>query len=70
MLTDFLHTTKVAACQSGTAALHLALVDAGVGPEDVVVYLQSRLLLLLILLNINLHSRFSWIVMIACAWIL
>ncbi len=37
MLTDFLHTTKVAACQSGTAALHLALVDAGVGPEDVVI---------------------------------
>ena len=37
MLTDFLHTNKVAACQSGTAALHLALVDAGVGPEDVVI---------------------------------
>ena len=32
----FLHTTAVAACQSGTAALHLSLVEAGVGAGDVV----------------------------------
>ena len=32
-----MHTTKVAACQSGTAALHLALIDAGVDPGDVVI---------------------------------
>lgn len=36
MLADFLHTHDVAACQSGTSAIHLALVDAGVGPNDVV----------------------------------
>lgn len=32
----FLHTENVAACQSGTSALHLSLVEAGVGPGDVV----------------------------------
>lgn len=35
-LADFLHTDNVAACQSGTSALHLALVEAGVQPGDVV----------------------------------
>ncbi|NBH74046.1 aminotransferase DegT [Clostridiaceae bacterium] len=35
-LAGFLNTADVAACQSGTAALHLSLVDAGVGPGDVV----------------------------------
>lgn len=37
MLAEFLHTEKVAACQSGTAALHLSLVEAGVKPGDVVI---------------------------------
>ena len=32
----FLHTENVAACQSGTSALHLSLVEAGVQPGDVV----------------------------------
>lgn len=32
----FLHGGKVAACQSGTSALHLSLVEAGVKPGDVV----------------------------------
>ena len=32
----FLHTDNVCACQSGTSALHLALVEAGVCPGDVV----------------------------------
>ena len=35
-LAAFLHTENVAACQSGTAALHLSMVEAGVGPGDVV----------------------------------
>lgn len=35
-LAEFLHTDNVAACQSGTSALHLSLVEAGVGPNDVV----------------------------------
>ena len=35
-LADFLHAEEVAACQSGTAALHLSLVEAGVRPGDVV----------------------------------
>ena len=35
-LAHFLHTDNVAACQSGTAALHLAMVEAGVKPGDVV----------------------------------
>lgn len=35
-LADFLHTHSVAACQSGTSALHLSLVEAGVKPGDVV----------------------------------
>ncbi len=35
-LAKYLHTESVAACQSGTAALHLSLVEAGVGPKDVV----------------------------------
>lgn len=35
-LAGFLHTHNVAACQSGTSALHLSLVEAGVKPGDVV----------------------------------
>ena len=35
-LAQFLHIDNVAACQSGTAALHLAMVEAGVKPGDVV----------------------------------
>ena len=36
-LAEFLHTDNVAACQSGTSALHLSLVEAGVVPGDVVI---------------------------------
>lgn len=36
-LAEFLHTDNVAACQSGTSALHLSMVEAGVKPGDVVV---------------------------------
>jgi len=35
-LAKFLHTDNVAACQSGTSALHLSLVQAGVKPGDAV----------------------------------
>lgn len=35
-LAKFLHVENVAACQSGTSALHLSLVEAGVNPGDVV----------------------------------
>lgn len=35
-MADFLQVGEVAACQSGTAAIHLALVDAGVQPNDIV----------------------------------
>lgn len=35
-LAEFLHTDNVAACQSGTAAIHLSMVEAGVRPGDVV----------------------------------
>ena len=35
-LAQFLHTHSVAACQSGTSALHLSLIEAGVSPNDVV----------------------------------
>lgn len=35
-LASFLHTNNVAACQSGTSALHLSLVEAGVKPGDTV----------------------------------
>lgn len=36
-MAKFIHAEEVAACQSGTAGLHLSLVDAGVGPEDMVI---------------------------------
>lgn len=36
-MADFIKAEEVAACQSGTAGLHLSLVDAGVGPEDMVI---------------------------------
>ncbi len=35
-LADFLHVPESVACQSGTSALHLSLVQAGVKPGDVV----------------------------------
>lgn len=35
-LADFLQAEEVAACQSGTSALHLSLIEAGVQPGDVV----------------------------------
>lgn len=36
-MAEFLHVDCVAACQSGTAALHLSLIEAGVKPGDVVI---------------------------------
>lgn len=36
-MAEFLHTDNVAACQSGTSALHLSLVEAGVTLGDVVI---------------------------------
>ena len=36
-LAEFLETENVAACQSGTSALHLSLVEAGVKPGDTVI---------------------------------
>lgn len=36
-MAEFLHTEEVAACQSGTSGLHLSLIDAGVGSEDMVI---------------------------------
>lgn len=36
-LAEFLHTENVAACQSGTAALHLSMIEAGVTSGDVVI---------------------------------
>lgn len=35
-MAEYLNTHRVAACQSGTSALHLSLIEAGVGPGDVV----------------------------------
>lgn len=35
-IAKFLHTHSVDACQSGTSALHLSFVEAGVKPRDVV----------------------------------
>lgn len=35
-IAEFIHTEKVAACQSGTSALHLSLIEAGVQAGDVV----------------------------------
>ncbi len=36
-LATFLHTERVAACQSGTAGIHLSLIEAGVLPGDMVI---------------------------------
>lgn len=36
-MAEFLHTGNVAACQSGTSALHLSLIEAGVIPGDAVI---------------------------------
>lgn len=36
-LAKFLNTPKVAACQSGTSAIHMALVESGVVPGDMVI---------------------------------
>lgn len=36
-LADFLNVPAAAACQSGTSALHLALLECGVGPKDSVI---------------------------------
>ena len=36
-MAEFLRADNVAACQSGTSALHLALVEAGVKPGDIVI---------------------------------
>lgn len=35
-IAEFIHTERVAACQSGTSALHLSLIEAGVQVGDVV----------------------------------
>lgn len=36
-MAEFLHIHNIAACQSGTSALHLSLIEAGVKPNDVVI---------------------------------
>ncbi len=36
-LSEFLNTENVAACQSGTSAIHLSLIEAGIGPGDIVI---------------------------------
>lgn len=36
-MAEFLHVNKVAACQSGTAGLHLALLECGIMPGDMVI---------------------------------
>lgn len=36
-MAEFLHIDNVAACQSGTSAIHLSLIEAGVVPGDVVI---------------------------------
>lgn len=36
-MAEYLGTHSVAACQSGTSAIHLSLVDCGVGPNDAVI---------------------------------
>lgn len=36
-MAKFLNTAEVSACQSGTAALHLSLIEAGVVPGDMVI---------------------------------
>jgi perosamine synthetase len=36
-MAEFLHTDNVAACQSGTSALHLSLIEAGVTSGDIVI---------------------------------
>ena len=36
VMADFLNTENIAACQSGTSALHLSMVEAGIKPGDVV----------------------------------
>ena len=36
-LAKFLHVENVAVCQSGTSAIHLSLIEAGVKPGDVVI---------------------------------
>lgn len=36
-LADFMHVEQVAACQSGTSALHLALIECGVQRGDIVI---------------------------------
>lgn len=36
-MADFLHVENVCVCQSGTSALHLSLIEAGVMPGDIVI---------------------------------
>lgn len=35
-IADYIHVNNVAACQSGTSALHLSLIECGVGRDDAV----------------------------------
>lgn len=39
-MAQFLHTDNVAACQSGTSAIHLSLVEAGVNPGILLLFPQ------------------------------
>lgn len=36
-LASYLKVPRVAACQSGTSAIHLSLIECGVGPDDMVI---------------------------------
>jgi perosamine synthetase len=37
MMAEYLHVDEVAACQSGTSAIHLSMIEAGVQPCDMVI---------------------------------
>ena len=69
MMAEYLHIPQVVACQSGTSALHLALLGCGVEPGDMVIVPTLTFIAAVIRSDISLQSRYLWIVMTVYVWI-
>lgn len=65
----FLHTGAVAACQSGTSALHLSLIECKVEPGDMVIVPTLTFIAAVNPVRYQFAEPVLWIVMTVCVWI-
>lgn len=68
-MADFLHVSSAVACQSGTAALHLAMMECEVGPNDGVIVPTLTFIVAVNPVAYLYAKPILWIVMNHYVWI-